>query len=801
MNFRIPSCFIPLLAVIALLFSPTLSAVEGAAKEQSIDTIVEDLKQIELRLQEETFTKDDLGAFTKAVKGAEEIAAACITDGEARLKKLEENLASLGETVKDESPDVALKRKDFRQRKVDLDKRLAQCRLAKIRGGEVDDLINAKGKEILTEKLLAKGPSMVTLLIRQLKSPTNWIAGFEEFITEQSGLDLFGPAQWTLGILAVLIALVIGRKLLKRLESWAATRALHEGFAEQFMLALVTTSGHYAQQLLGTLTAAGAIYLITRSFEPTPFIALLAYGLAIYFISVATIRLLLYPVPPAQQFLPLTPDIARGMARRLIVLALLFLIGYLAFYTEFSRSIPVSSLMLARDIFALILVLNLVWALWLLIRSPKFTEFRWIIAAVVFLLGISIVTEWMGYRNLAFFGRRAVLGTLFAFGAALIISELLRGLFRAIDAGSYAWAVKFRTMIGTKPGEPVAGLVWIRLITTILIWSGFALVVLYIWGISDEVIADIRSYLVNGFDVGSLHLIPVRILWAGIALAVFLTLGAWLRSQLENRWLVVTRMERGTREAMVTIAGYVLITVAVLVALAVVGLDFSNLAIIAGALSVGIGFGLQNVVNNFVSGLVLLFERPIKKGDWIQVGGTEGHVKQIRIRSTQIQTFDRSDVIVPNSELISGQVTNWMLKNTRGRAKIPVGVAYGTDTEKVRDILLKVAQEHPRVVKDGSSPNPRVLFLAFGDSSLDFELRAFVYNIDERLGINSDLNFSIDKAFREAGIEIPFPQRDVHVRDWPPSLQSDLSEGPVAPTGRKQPGRYRDGADSDADDG
>ena len=180
-----------------------------------------------------------------------------------------------------------------------------------------------------------------------------------------------------------------------------------------------------------------------------------------------------------------------------------------------------------------------------------------------------------------------------------------------------------------------------------------------------------------------------------------------------------------------------------------------------------------------------MFERPIKKGDWIQVGGTEGYVKQIRIRSTQIQTFDRSDVIVPNSELISGQVTNWMLQNTRGRAKIPVGVAYGTDTEKVRDILLKVAQEHPRVVKDGSSPNPRVLFLAFGDSSLDFELRAFVYNIDERLGITSDLNFSIDKAFREAGIEIPFPQRDVHVRDWPPSLQSDLSEGPVAPSGKK----------------
>ena len=173
------------------------------------------------------------------------------------------------------------------------------------------------------------------------------------------------------------------------------------------------------------------------------------------------------------------------------------------------------------------------------------------------------------------------------------------------------------------------------------------------------------------------------------------------------------------------------------------------------------------------SGLILLFERPIRKGDWIIVGGTEGYVRDIRIRSTIIQTFDRSDVIVPNSELISNQVVNWMLSSNAGRAVIPVGTAYGSDTEKVRDILLAVAEENVNVVKAGSLPKPKVVFRGFGDSSLDFELRVFLYNINERLDVISDLNFAIDKAFREEGIEIPFPQRDLHVRSLPDNAKPD----------------------------
>jgi small-conductance mechanosensitive channel len=239
----------------------------------------------------------------------------------------------------------------------------------------------------------------------------------------------------------------------------------------------------------------------------------------------------------------------------------------------------------------------------------------------------------------------------------------------------------------------------------------------------------------------------------------------------------MTTMGQGARDALVTIVGYVMFIVALLAGMSAAGFDFGNIAIIAGALSVGIGFGLQNIVNNFVSGLIILFERPIRKGDWIVVGGTEGVVKDIQIRSTRIETFDRADVIVPNSELISNQVTNWVLSSSSGRAIIPVGVAYGTDTEKVRDILMSVAEENEDVAKTRYVPEPRVLFREFGDSSLNFELRVFLHNVDSRLSVISDLNFAIDKAFREQGIEIPFPQRDLHVKNLPENfLQKNSNE-------------------------
>ena len=220
-----------------------------------------------------------------------------------------------------------------------------------------------------------------------------------------------------------------------------------------------------------------------------------------------------------------------------------------------------------------------------------------------------------------------------------------------------------------------------------------------------------------------------------------------------------TTIDSGTKHSLASGFAYICYILAALLSIAIMGGDLTNIALIAGALSVGIGLGLQDVVNNFVSGIIMLIERPIKVGDWVVIGNEEGEVKQINIRSTEVQTFNRASVIIPNSQVLSNSVVNRTHQNNWARYGVTVGVAYGSDVERVKDILLECASSHPKVAK---KPSPYVLFQNFGESSLDFELRFYVTDINVGWSAPSDIRFIINKRFKEEGIEIPFRQMVIH---------------------------------------
>ncbi|WP_417455292.1 DUF3772 domain-containing protein [Kiloniella sp.] len=284
---------------------------------------------------------------------------------------------------------------------------------------------------------------------------------------------------------------------------------------------------------------------------------------------------------------------------------------------------------------------------------------------------------------------------------------------------------------------------------------------LLIWGMSGQRLFGIIQTGLTGFKIGEVRISFIDIAVAGFLFIGMLALTKVFANVLDERLLPKTKLDAGVRNAIKASVGYAGLGLAVLIGVSAAGLDLSNIAIVAGALSVGIGFGLQSIVNNFVSGLILIFERPIKQGDWVVVGNEEGHVKKIKVRATEIETFDRASVIIPNSDLISGTMKNWTHKSKLGRLEVRVGVSYDSDEEKVRDILTKIATEHPGVL---SRPEPYVLFMDFGASSLDFELRCFLKDIENKMSIASDLRFSIRKAFQNEGIEIPFPQQDVYIK-------------------------------------
>ena len=457
----------------------------------------------------------------------------------------------------------------------------------------------------------------------------------------------------------------------------------------------------------------------------------------------------------------------------------------------------------ARRFVLLLRAMIAVWLIdqfWLLADSAVFTPHQQTVLHAVVVTGLYVLLLCAlllqlrsgALRRISVNGWRVWMVTLCALMAAFIAIAVLLGYVElarfvgshAISTAGLLWIMYLLHLVAESissvsviSGRPIEGeaepedeelgapaLLTIRiiagLIMDIVIVVLGVTVLLVLWRFDWVEVKGWIQAAFFGFQLGEIRISLQTVLLALGIFALGLVVTRFVQRWFTRRAFAGRRTDQGLQDSARVGLGYAGFVLSAVAGLSYLGFSFSNLAIIAGALSVGIGFGLQSIFNNFVSGIILLVERPIKIGDWISVGGHEGMVKKISVRSTEIETIHRQSVIIPNANLITDAVTNWMHGNRTCRLDITLGVSYETDVRILRKVLLDVGAAHGAVLKH---PAPVVHFAGFGDSALDFELRVFVRDAGQRVCVASDLRFAIWSALNDAKITIPFPQRDIHI--------------------------------------
>ncbi|MEM9706228.1 MAG: DUF3772 domain-containing protein, partial [Pseudomonadota bacterium] len=664
---------------------------------------------------------------------------------------LQEDLGRLGPAPEGEgaaeAPELAAERERLTLLLVREDAIIRQSALNIAEANRLLDEIASLRRERFYDEIFKKGPTPF--------STSSWavagasvLAGFNEASEQftQWRADVIGGDGTLRSLGLIALSVLVGILLFGPVRLWTNKRILDQIYASEPTAgrrAAAAVARIFARAVPGLL--AGAIVIETlksQGFvgaETAPLIREIWLAIVALLIVDAGATATFAPLTPGWRLVPLNPVRAQIIRAGLLVLVLLFFLDRIVTVCaqlfgatqEFALiESALHSVMTAAALFGL--TNPSLWRLaegredavddddkrvWrnarILLRLTSFA----IIGAAVF-----------GYVSFAHYisTRIILLGGLLS--AGLFLRLLCHEAIRALDSGATETSASSASSEANDSSETQERLIlfWIGAFVDLVIVLALAPVAFLILGAEWPDVRDAIRDLFFSFEVGSVRISIAEILLAISVFAAVLATTRFVQRTAEKRFLPRTRLDVGVRNSLKTLLGYLGLVIAVMSSISILGFNLSNLAIIAGALSVGIGFGLQSIVNNFVSGLILLFERPIKVGDWIVTTSGEGIVKRISVRSTEIETFDRSSVIVPNSELISGAVTNWTHKDKIGRIIIPVGVSYDSDPEEVIKLLEEVAAESPDMMR---YPAPYVYFDDFGDSSLNLQLRGFTRDI------------------------------------------------------------------------
>ncbi len=705
-----------------------------------------------------------------------------------QLEEVEKQIERLGPPPgKDQPPEsatVVAERARLNALKANLDGAVKTTELAWVRAKQLIDRITVIRYQLFTRNLLERRDSPL--------APSVWQNVVQHWPTIEGRLGYYGNdwltwasrvSNWLalLGVAVAAVYLSLRLGLSRVLARALVKRDPSPSFFERTLKAAWIAPLRFVPPAVAVAMLYFGLSSLDLLFSPWIGLAASALGgLLVYSASAALLRVCLAPHHPGWRLVP----VADHTARRILLLLEAFVAVYVVdiVLVELGRaiyvplSVTVTKSFLTSLTFALLLALLVITPFVpqtgpdrpvnghayvpkrVTLMSPLWMKLPLAATAVAI-----VVTSVLGYIALGrFIAHQVVLsGTVIAGCGLLYLGVRAATRGRADNRDLIGQALETRFGL-TDPGRrrQISRLIEAMATGTIAL-AALPLLMLQ-WGFSGADIRDWLKALLFGFEIGQFRISLARIL-IGVALftsLLFVTrlLQRWLREQV----LTQPRVDAGIANSVDTAIGYAGIGLALLIALSYAGLDITSLAIVAGALSVGIGFGLQSIVNNFVSGLILLVERPVKVGDWIVVGNEQGNVRRISVRSTEIETFDRASLILPNSELITGRVLNWTHRNPMGRAVIKVEVVPNADPELVISILREVAAENADALK---TPGPVITFDHFSSASLQFTLRVVLGDVYLGGKVGTDLRLAILKRLRSENIQMVNTAYDVHLRD------------------------------------
>lgn len=663
-----------------------------------------------------------------------------------------------------EAPAVTESRRQLAVRLQSVQDSAKQAELALTRIVALQDEVADEARRQFTRQLLYRGTSPF--------NPDFWRNGIED-IQAVSAPVLAAPMQWWQAndnrrsggttLLQIIMVAVLSAALLIPIQRWLrqhyGIRLDHDdpSAARRTIAAFTVLIGHTAMPLVvlwaayavlvGNDWATGLVgrmmYILMQAIS----IALLAHGLA---------QATLAPRQPAWSLIPLPKPERDRLQRRVTAFSIgMVLVAILVAPSRVPDFGTAGRDMVIATVALFLVVSNLAFSdprLW----RPLSEDLRpqRLFAGLIFALSlIALGGVLLGYYGFAAFLSYGLLGSALALGAyALVRSAVRDGLAHLADNPESRFR-SWRQTLGLSGPMSTTSQLLLGLLVDVVLFALLLIGLALAWGVSRATLIGYTLELFYGVTIGPVTISLGNILAALVVLVIGIGLTRLLSGGLNSRLEQQSGIDPGVRNSMVTGLTYVGYLLALVTGVGVVGLDLSNLAIIAGALSVGIGFGLQNIVNNFVSGLILLIERPVKVGDWVVIGDREGYVRRINVRSTEIETFPRASVIIPNSELISSPVMNWTHRNRLGRVDVAVSLSYAADLEKARDVLLDCLKSHPDIL---SMPAPQVIFRDFASGTLLFALRGHIADVEKRHMIESDLRFAIHKCLKESGVGMPY---------------------------------------------